>query len=438
MITSFKEHIKEKFSELERSKLLIACSGGIDSMVLSDLCLKAGLNISLAHCNFKLREQASDVDQEFVSTYATNNSILFHTINFDTSTYKIEKGLSTQLAARELRYEWFEKLLNETQSDYVLTAHHSDDSIETFFINLSRGSGIDGLTGIPAKRGIYRRPLLNYSRVSILNYAQEHKIQWREDASNKEEIYLRNHIRHQFMGEFSKLHPTAKDNLTKTIDFLSNTNDLLNAYIKQLKIQLFKEQTDEITAIDIKKLIKLNPLNETVYKLFVVYGFKDSQAIIDLTSSSSGKQLFSSTHHLLKNRDQLLLKPINTPSNKEEYTIEGLEQITTPICLTFKTVIQLEELETNTIYVDYNKLNFPLKLRKKTEGDMFYPFGMKGTKKLSKYFKDEKFDQFSKANQWLLCDAQDHIIWVVGRRFDNRFSINKLSDKILKISYKYH
>lgn len=434
MIDSFKEHIKEAFFELEQSKILIASSGGIDSMVLTDLCLRIGLNISIAHCNFNLRVGDSDKDQTFVETYANDNGLQFYSTSFDTNSYKKEKGLSTQVAARELRYQWFETLIEEREYDYVLTAHHKDDSIESFFINLSRGSGIDGLCGIPAKRGAYRRPLLIYTRAEIKEYAIAQKIEWREDSSNQNTRYLRNQIRHHFIDEFSKLHPTAKENLSMTMAYLQDSSELIKAYREQLKSKLFQQSEDKVIAVDIKQLLQVKPLKASVYSLFAEYGFSDSAVIIDLAHSTSGKNLYSKSHQLLKARELLLLKELNKTQEKDEYLIEDLSSIDEPIKLQFNFCNELGSFSNSSIYVDYNKLEFPLKLRKKQEGDFFYPFGMKGVKKLSKFFKDEKYDQFAKEDQWLLCDASNQLVWVVGKRFDHRYSVGNMTTKILKIT----
>jgi len=435
MIDSFKAHIKEAFFELQDSELLIATSGGIDSMVLSDLCLKAGLKIGIAHCNFNLRGIASDHDQTFVQAYAQANDLPFYTISFDTLSYKKQQGLSTQVAARQLRYHWFEKLIAETTFNYVLTAHHKDDNLETFFINLSRGSGIDGLCGIPSSRGIYRRPLLHYSRDEIKQYAVTHQIQWREDESNNDELYLRNYIRHQFIDEFSKLHPTAKDNLSNSIAYLNDSNELIKAYRHVLTAQLFTALDDTVIAIDIEQLIHLQPLEASVYCLFSTYGFTDSQAIVALAKSSSGKSLYSKTHRLLKDRTQLLLKLIEPTLAIESFKIDGIQPVTYPIQLSFEVIDSVVDLDNQSIIIDYDKLNFPLQLRKKQQGDRFYPTGLEGSKKLSKYFKDEKYDGFSKEQQWLLTDANNQIIWIIGKRMDRRFSVESTTIKLLKINY---
>lgn len=434
VLKEFKKHIEDNFPELRLDPILIASSGGVDSMVLTDLCLRSGLNISIAHCNFQLRGVDSDRDQEFVQAYAKKQQLPFHTISFNTKAYKESNGVSTQIAARELRYDWFEKLIEQTDCKWVLTAHQADDSLESFFVNLSRGTGINGLVGIPEKRTHFRRPLLQFTREEILKYARKQGIQWREDASNSEDVYLRNYIRNQFMGEFSKLHPTALKNLSNTIAHLKETSSLLESYKDELKSKLFSKDNNGVIAIEIDQLLQIKPLEIQLYQLFSSYGFYDPKAIISLTETSSGKSLFSSTHQLLKDRTQLLLQNLEKNSKEEYVPIEHLENISEPIELHIEKVNAVSSCDSSTIYLDLDQLKLPLVLRTRRKGDLFYPFGMKGSKKLSKYFKDEKIDQFSKNRQWLLCDSNDQIIWVVGKRFDRRFSVSYTSSNILKIS----
>lgn len=433
MLQRFKEHIQDSFPELLDQPLLIGCSGGIDSVVLTHLCKALRLEIAIAHCNFQLRGNDSDLDAEFVKELSLQLKVPFYETSFATMEYMEVNKTSLQIAARELRYEWFQKLSKETNHSYVLTAHQQNDSLESFFINASRGTGIDGLIGIPEKRGIYRRPLLPFSRAEIEKYASEHSITWREDVSNKEVKYIRNKVRHLLLPEFAKLHPTAIENLLDTLTHLQQEKLFVDTYVSQLRSQIFKGLSGEIT-IEIKALLELQVLGVTLYKLFIPYGFKDSSAILQLCQSSSGKQLISSTHILLKDRQHLLLKECDVFDNRSFKISENCTEIQEPILLKFTEVSKLVKASNREIYVDKDQLQYPLTLRKYQKGDRIKPYGLGGSKKLSKYFKDEKFSQFKKEAQWLLCDDADRIVWVVGACADRRFQITSSTQSILRIS----
>ncbi len=434
MLNRFKEHIQDQFSELLQDPLLIACSGGIDSMVLVDLCLKLGLKVEIAHCNFNLRGEESDRDQEFVGTYAQKHQIEFHTITFDTKFYQESMGLTTQVAARELRYQWFDELIQSTVNKWVLTAHQADDSAETFFINLSRGTGIDGLVGIPSKRDVFRRPLQIFTRKEIETYAIANQIKWREDSSNQETKYLRNQVRHKLIPEFNQLHPTAALNLIETQKNLRSDKALIETLLEPLKNKLFVVN-NEVISIKINDLMALKPLETIIYKFFSPFGFKDSIQVIELTKALSGKKLLSKTHILLKDRDCLLLKEIENEQAKV-YSIEKDDrEINEPISISFSSIKTLGETTLNTIFVDKDKLQYPLNIRKPIEGDRLNPYGVSGSKKVSKLFKDDKFSQFKKEAQWVLCDHSGAIVWLIGHRADRRFKVSKETQSILMIRF---
>lgn len=232
MLTAFNTHIENNFSGLTNQKILLAVSGGVDSMVLADLCLKSDFNISIAHCNFKLRGDESDADERFVLEFAKSNNLTVYSDHFDTADYVERNKLSVQMAARKLRYDFFDKLRDEHLFDAVLTAHHADDNLETFFINLSRGSGLDGLVGIPNKNKYVIRPLLLFTRAQILEYASENKLKWREDSSNASLYYQRNHLRHELMPALKAIYPSIINALQSTQNYLKSSQDLLNNHIK--------------------------------------------------------------------------------------------------------------------------------------------------------------------------------------------------------------
>ena len=303
MYKLFSTHINKEFNFLKKSKLLIAVSGGVDSMVLVDLFKKLKYNITIAHCNFKLRNEESDLDEVFVRTYALENSIPFYFKEFVT---KLPKQ-SLQMAARTLRYNWFCDVLKKEKLDYLLTAHHLDDSLETFILNLSRASGIEGLTGIKNLNDIIARPLLIFSKNQILNYAKNNNIHWREDSTNIKDDYQRNLIRNKVIPHLKKIHPNFLEQSRKTMKFLSQSNNLINDYIKIIKKNNFMVNEDEIVIS--KTFLKEN--QNIVFELFKDYGFKYSNQIIELCNANSGKLIESINYTLLSNRSNLILKKNN-------------------------------------------------------------------------------------------------------------------------------
>ncbi|MCK0159712.1 tRNA lysidine(34) synthetase TilS [Allomuricauda sp. F6463D] len=417
---------------LKGKKLLLACSGGVDSVVLAHLCISEGMDIALAHCNFNLRAEESDGDEDFVRRLAAQLGVEVFVACFKTADYAETQGISIQMAARELRYQWFAELLQAHSFDFVLTAHHADDSLETFLINLSRGTGIQGLSGIPKVNQHVVRPLLPFSEQEILDYAKSENVIWREDSSNASIKYLRNKIRHQIVPLLKELHPTFLQNFLKTQDNLQQTNDLLKHQLNELKTNLFKPKNGAIE-IRVSELEQLVPLEPYLFGLFHDYGFTQWEDVKGLLTAISGKHVVSSTHQLLKDRDCLILSELK-PKKKESYPIY-LEDTppNVPVNLKLEYVETIEKQGRNVVFLDKEKLNFPLVLRNWEKGDYFYPFGMQGKKKLSKFFKDEKMDLISKEKQWLLC-SDNNIIWVVGKRADERFKVEDSTRQILKIT----
>ena len=433
MFDKFKQHIETSFSFLKKAKLLVAVSGGVDSIVLTHLCHQLKLNMAIAHCNFNLRGKESDTDEQFVLNYGKQIDKEVFIQHFDTKEYAKEHKLSIQMAARELRYDWFNDLSIALEFDYILTAHHADDNLETFIINLSRGTGLDGLIGIPPKNDIIIRPLLIFSRQKIIDYALDNKIEWREDSSNEEVKYLRNKIRHDLVPILKELHPQFLSNFLNTQQYLQGSSQMLDKYIQESKSELFKKE-DEVYKISIAQLLEFDPLPSYLYEFFKNFGFTQWSDIKDLLKAQSGKQLFSDSHRMLKDRDYLYLDEYErneSPEKAHEITEENLFMVT-PIKLTFKEVNKINIEEQDTIFVDKETLKFPLTVRKWQIGDYFYPHGLKGKKKLSKFFKDEKYSLIAKENQWLLCSGDD-IMWVIRKRTDNRFKVTEKTNQILKI-----
>ena len=425
MLQKFKKHITKEFPFLKDTKLLLAISGGVDSVVLFHLLHKLNYDVSLAHCNFKLRGKESDLDEEFIKNLNQISSNQIFTISFDTEKYAKEHKLSTQIAARELRYNWFQKLITEHKFDYVLTAHHADDNLETFLIHLTRGSGLDGFTGIPIVNGNIVRPLLAFSREEILNYAKDYDLEWREDASNASNKYIRNKIRHQVLPVLKEINPSVLDSFATTIENLQESKQIIEDSIENIASEVLKKEANFIK-IDIEKIKKLSNPKAYLYQLLKSYHFTEWNDVYDLLNAQSGKQVFSKTHRLLKDRDVLILSKIDL-SNSIEMAFqieEEITEITNPIHLTFEEVFEKSTENKQTIYVDKDLLKYPLILRKWEKGDYIYPLGMQGKKKLSKYFKDEKFSLIDKENTWLLCNAENQIMWIVNHRQDRRFVKN--------------
>ncbi|WP_343486164.1 tRNA lysidine(34) synthetase TilS [Allomuricauda sp. d1] len=432
MLERFKKHIENKLPFLSKGKILVACSGGLDSVVLAHLCYKLQLEFALAHCNFKLRGDESDGDQQFVEELGKRIDVQVFTRTFDTLGYINKKGGSVQMAARDLRYAWFQELQKNKNFDFLLTAHHADDSLETFLINLSRGAGIDGLSGIPEQNGNIIRPLLPFSRKELLAFAKEQDLQWREDSSNAETKYLRNKIRHEVVPLLKELHPAFLKNFQSTQSHLHQTQVWLEEQIKIIKQKLFIEY-DNIIKIKIEELKEIQPITSSLYFLFSEYGFTEIENLKDLLKAPSGKFLASKTHRLVKDRNYLLLSENGEVVSEHHQIGEAQTVVHDPFQMKIETVDTLENPSKNTIYVDKETLNYPLLIRKWQNGDYFYPFGMKRKKKVAKFFKDEKVDILSKEKQWLLCSG-DEIVWVIGRRADDRFKVTRETKNILKLT----
>ena len=436
MLNKVQCHLKNKLPFLDKSKLLIAVSGGIDSVVLAYLCHKLGLNIALAHCNFNLRGKESDADESFVLKLAEDLNAECFIECFDTLTYAQENKLSTQMAARELRYKWFNELAQQLQYDYILTAHHADDNLETFLINLSRGTGIEGLTGIPEINENIVRPLLPFSRDEIEKYAKLENLKWREDSSNASAKYLRNKLRLDVIPQLKEVSQQFLPNFNKTLEYLKGSKDIIDDRIDDISNQVIQNVDTNGVKFNISEINKLSAPNPYLYELLKEYGFTEWSDVYGLLEAQSGKHILSKTHQLLKDRDCLILTEIASKKRKTFTILEYKSKFEIPIgTLFFDEADALFGKRLDTIFVDREKLVFPLIIRKYVEGDVFYPFGMKGKKKLSKYFKDEKMSLIDKKNVWLLC-SQNNVVWVINRRLDNRFSVTENTKEIIKITFK--
>ncbi len=392
------------------------------------------MDFALAHCNFQLRGAESDADEKFVGDAANTLNQKFYITRFDTIDYVNQHRVSILMAARELRYAWFAEIMQQKGIKTLVTAHHADDNLETFLINLSRGTGIEGLTGIPEKTDSIARPLLPFSRKQIERYAHDENIEWREDSSNANTKYLRNDIRHRILPLLKALNPNFLANFRDTQNYLSQTATIADNHIGRLRAAIF-EKKGKVVKIPIAELTGLRPLQGYLYGLFNPYGFTEWDDVENLLTAMSGKELRSKTHRLVKDRNFLLLTEIKSRDNRTYQIQESQTEIEKPVKINISEVEGIEETGPHILYVAKNALKFPLTLRKREKGDYFCPFGMEGTKKLSKFLKDEKIDVIAKENQWLLC-SEEAIVWVIGKRADERFKVLENTEEIVRFELK--
>jgi tRNA(Ile)-lysidine synthase len=390
-------------------------------------------DIYIAHCNFNLRGEESDGDEQFIRNYAAENNIKLFVTRFDTTLFAADNKLSIQLAARKLRYAWFEELIAENQLDYLLTAHHLDDSLETFLINLTRGTGIEGLTGIPQLNQNIVRPLLIFSRDEIVAYAKENEIAWREDSSNSSTKYLRNKLRHEVAPVLKSLNPAFMDSFKETLNHLQQAQSLAEDAAVLVYQQVVAEKQGQ-KHINIQQLKRLPNYRAYLYQWLSPFGFTAWDDIYALTETQAGKFILSGNYRLLKDREVLILEELKEGETTVYYIESTDSKLVYPISIELlKTNEVFNNSTKNEVFVNNELIKFPLSIRKWKESDYFYPLGMKGQKKkVSKYFKDEKMSLSDKENTWLLCSGDD-IVWIVGRRADERFKVTKETTQILKI-----
>jgi tRNA(Ile)-lysidine synthase len=433
MILQFKKHLDDNFPFLKTKRFFLAISGGIDSMVMMHLFQQLNYRFAILHCNFQLRGKESDADLVFIQDYADSFDIPWSFGHFKTKAYAKENKLSIQMAARELRYDWFNLQLNDKQFAYVLTAHQADDDLETFLINLSRGTGLEGLIGIPNTNQNILRPMLPFSRLEIEEYAKKNNIRWREDSSNETDKYLRNNIRHNITPLLKELNPSFSKSFQATLKHLQQAQSLVeDATI--LIYNLIVTDEDDVKKFNIVELKRLPNFEAYLYQWLSPFGFSAWDDIYSLIDAQSGKQILSNDYRILKDRNYLILSPKNKKLEPNSYLINANQkEVKKPIKLSFSEVSTLSSTLNNAIFVDAKKLKYPLELRLWDEGDSFQPFGMNGnTKKVSKFLKDQKITLFDKEKIWLLC-SDNQVVWIVGLRADERFKTDETTTKILQI-----
>jgi tRNA(Ile)-lysidine synthase len=439
LLNRFINYIQQQNLFQKKDHLILAVSGGADSVVLCELCFQAGFDFEIAHCNFQLRGEESERDEKFVLKLGEKYDKKASVKKFDTKEYAEENKVSIQVAARELRYEWFDFLLNESSirnhQTWLLTAHHANDNIETLLMNFFKGTGIKGLQGILPKQGKIIRPLLFATREEILEFIKENNLQFVEDSSNASDKYTRNYFRHQLIPSVQKVFPKAEENLINNLERFHEIEILYQQSIHLHKKKILEQKGDEIY-IPVLKLLKSEPLKTIVYEIIKDFGFTAHQTeeVVYLLKSESGKYISSSTHKILKNRNWLIISPINNQIAQHILINETDKEIDFE---SGRLMIKKEGLENEKIpssqlvaMLDMENISFPLLLRKWKQGDYFYPLGMQKKKKLSKFFIDQKMSLNEKENTWVIENNQ-RILWVVGRRIDDRFKIKEKTKKVL-------
>ena len=435
MIKKIEKYIEAENLLSPHATIIVGLSGGADSMVLLDVLTLLDYRCVAAHCNFHLRGEESDSDAQFVKKWCKDSDVEFTTIDFDTRQYASDKKISIEMAARELRYSWFEIIREQHDAVAISVAHHRDDSVETVLLNLIRGTGIRGLSGIQPRNGRIVRPMLAVTRKEIEEYVEARQLPFRTDSTNNEDIYTRNAIRLNILPMMETLNPSVKESIYKTSHHLSEVEKIYIEHINQLKRTIFIDNK-----IDISKLQQTASPLSVLFEILSPLGFTPAviEDVFQSMKSIPGKQFFSDKYRLIRDRDYFILLENQADEDSEiGYEIsEGINEIENPILL--KISIESSDIEIdknpNCLYADAEKLSFPLSLRRWRAGDWFIPFGMKGKKKLSDYFTDRKFSLADKENAWILT-SDSNIVWIVGERADERFRVDEGTKKVLKIEF---
>ncbi|MCG2617090.1 tRNA lysidine(34) synthetase TilS [Terrimonas sp. NA20] len=438
-IESFRSFISEQALFTPQQRLLLAVSGGLDSVVLCELCSQCGYDFEIAHCNFQLRGEESKRDEEFVRALANKYNVKVWVEAFDTQAYLIANKLSVQEAARELRYEWFHRLLDtrENRLDVLLTAHHLDDAVETSLMNYFKGTGIAGLRSILPKQNKTIRPLLFTGRKEIREFAAANQLQWVEDSSNASDKYSRNYLRHHLLPVIQQLYPKAEENMRRNIPRFRDIELLYQQAIDSHRKKLLVQKGEEVH-IPVLKLQKAIPLTAIVYEIIRPYGFSAAQTteVIALLNSGSGRYVQSSSHRIIRNRNWLIIASVKA-ERPSLILIEETGNVSFPageltISRNFSSDGKPDTSSSSVAYIDASLIQFPFTLRPWKNGDYFYPLGMRKKKKLARFFIDQKMSSIEKENVWVI-ESDKRIVWVVGRRLDDRFKMKGAGD-IIKIS----
>jgi tRNA(Ile)-lysidine synthase len=464
LLQRYKDFIKAENLFSPKDKLVLAVSGGVDSVVLCELCHQAGFDFMIAHCNFQLRGEESERDEKFVRQLGEKYKAVVVVKNFNTEQYVAEKKISIQVAARNLRYAWFEELMSNKQyatgkenrqskgtncqlpiADcslpiahcYLLTAHHANDNIETLLMNFFRGTGLDGMKGIPdkVKERKLLRPLLNFKREEIEAFGKENNLVWVEDSTNESSKYTRNYFRNELIPALKKVYPQAEDNLLDTIHRFSQIENLYSVLVSDLKKKLCKERGNDIH-IPIKQLLGYK--NESlIYEIIKDYSFGEKQVdeVLKLANSESGHFIENDLYRIIRHRHWFIIAAKQTETSENSIIEEKDRTVLFPAGkLQIEKTENLKPEPANTVaQFDAAMINFPLLLRKWKTGDYFYPLGMTKKKKLSRFFIDLKLSKIDKENIWVI-EMNKKIIWVAGYRIDDRFKITDKAKEVLKIT----
>ncbi len=423
---------------IDNDRILVGVSGGADSVVLLHILLKLGFECVVAHCNFHLRGEESMRDELFVEKLAEKYKLIYKKTDFDTVRFAKSNKISIEMAAREMRYAWFKKLAPENKCQTIATAHHTDDSIETLLLNMIRGTGLKGLTGIEPRNGDIVRPVLCCTRSEIEQYAQKNKLEYITDSTNLANEYSRNKIRNLILPMMADINPSVKQSLAENISRFRGSWKIYSEKIAEIEAHITFNKENQ-TFVDIDKLKSQSDPKTILFEILQKYQFNSDviSNIFEGLDKSSGKRYYSDTHRLLKDREHLIVDEIE-PNNTLEFSIdESTKSISIPINLSLNKKARNEDFiiskKSDKIHIDADKIKFPLTLRKWKKGDSFHPFGMKESKKLSDFFINEKINRNQKENIWLLV-SDNKIVWIIGLRMDERFRITEKTKNILEIS----
>lgn len=430
MLRIIKSYILQNDLLSPSATVIVGLSGGADSMAMLDVLTLLGYRCIAAHCNFHLRGEESDRDADFVKKWCKSIDIEFVSIDFDTTGYASDKKISIEMAARELRYRWFEIIRSEYQAEAIAVAHHRDDSVETVLMNLVRGTGIKGLTGIAPKNEKIIRPMLCTTRQQIETYLKNRSIPFVIDSTNNEDLYTRNYLRLNVLPMLQKLNPSVTDAIFRTSQNLREAEKMYHAATERAKSIVFDGEKIDITAL----LTEASPIS-VLFEILAPLGFNPTviEDVCGALQAESGKIFVGERFRIIKDRDFLLLDPISTIMGNEDvfYIQSDTREMEVPIRLIFSQEKKSVPIKKNRLwlYADMDKLAFPLVLRRWQQGDWFIPFGMKGRKKLSDYFSDQKFSLKDKENAWILVSDKE-IVWIVGERSDNRIRITDKTENV--------
>lgn len=436
----FREYIKEHQLATADNRILLTVSGGVDSMVMMHLFVEAGFNVGVAHCNFQLRGTESEEDEVLVAEQAAALGVPCYNRRFDTKGEMAATGESVQIAARRLRYGWFAELCTDEGYDTIAVAHHADDSIETFFINLLRGTGLKGLTGISLTNGRIIRPLLFATRHEINDYAKAHKIPFREDSSNRSTKYLRNKIRLGIVPRLREIVPSFTQTMGSNIDRLTDAQHFINHAIGKIEAEAVEHFGGE-DIINPAKIDRGFPLNFVIYELMSQnYGFKGDvvDSLCDaLRAGATGKRFYSRDWVAYIDRGRIVISRIGVDDECEVPFDLGKSKVYCGNSVLYIERTNIDHIDSlfqpdNIALLDADTLTEPLTLRKWREGDRFVPLGMSGEKKVSDYLINSKVSMAEKSRQFVLC-AGEQIVWLVGHRIDERYKITSTTENVVKI-----